>query len=173
MSVAGVSSSFSISDLSQQQNKIQQFRHEFQQLGVDLQSGNLSAAQTDFTTLQQLTGQQSTSSSQTSPLAQAFSQLGQDLQAGNLTAAQQDFTAITQDVQNAASQPTHHHHHHHHAEAPGQSNPIQQAFSQLGQALQAGNLQAAQQAYSNIQQDFQQFALGSGALTSGTVNATA
>ena len=75
---------------------IQQLQQEFKQLGSDLQSGSLSAAQSDFATLQQELSQASDSSSQSaSPLEQAFSQLSQDLQAGNLTGAQQDFQAIT------------------------------------------------------------------------------
>jgi hypothetical protein len=175
MSVAGISSSFSITDFKQQQNQIQQFRQEVQQLGQDLQGGNLSAAQSDFTQLQQLTGQQN-SSQISSPVAQAFTQLGHDLQSGNLTAAQQDFNTITQDVQNAVSQSQGHHHHHHHGGGGGQSNPVQDAIQQLGQDLQAGNLSAAQQAYSSIQQDFQNFASGSASSNpalAGSVNATA
>ncbi len=54
MSVAGISSS-NLFDFNTQsvQNRKQQFQQEFQQLGQDLQSGNLSAAQTDFATIQQ------------------------------------------------------------------------------------------------------------------------
>jgi outer membrane protein assembly factor BamD (BamD/ComL family) len=186
MSVAGISSSL-ISSLSQPQNRFQQFRQDFQQLGQDLQAGNLSAAQSDFTTLQQLTGQNSSASQSSHSISQDFSQLGQDLQAGNLTAAQQDFSTITQDIQKALSQGQvqgHHRHHHHHHEGGGdssQASAIQQAFSDLGQALQAGNLSDAQKAYTSIQQDFQQFAINGGApnsvgssgSTGGTVNTTA
>jgi soluble cytochrome b562 len=181
MSVAGISSS-SISSLSQYQNQFQKVRQEFQQLGQDLQAGNLSAAQSDFTTLQQLTGQKASTSQNGNSISQDFAQLGQDLQAGNLTAAQKDFSAITQDVQNAFSQVQGHHRHHHHGgggENSGSSSAIQQAFSQLGQALQAGNLSNAQQAYTSLRQDFQQFAVISGTLkgvgptASGTVNTTA
>jgi uncharacterized protein YukE len=55
MSVSAISGS-SFFDYSTQnvQNKMQQFQQEFQQLGQDLRSGNLSAAQADFATLQQL-----------------------------------------------------------------------------------------------------------------------
>jgi hypothetical protein len=45
-------------------------------------------------------------------------------------------------------------------------------LSQLGQALQTGNLSGAQQACSALQQDFQQFTNGTGA-TGGSVNASA
>ena len=89
MSVSGISSS-SLFDFNTQaaQNKRQQFLQEFQQLGQDLQSGNLSAAQSDFAALEQLKPQTSStaSSSSSSPIAQAFKQLSQDLQSGNVSA---------------------------------------------------------------------------------------
>jgi len=37
--------------------------------------------------------------------------------------------------------------------APNQQNPVQQSFSQLMQAIQSGNLQAAQQAYATLAQN--------------------
>jgi hypothetical protein len=93
MSLSGISTSSLLSYESQNtqtQNKLQQFQQEFQQLGEDLQSGNLSAAQSDFATLQQMAPQSASSTSVTSgnPLTQAFQQLGQDLQSGNISAAQ-------------------------------------------------------------------------------------
>ena len=158
MSVSGISSS-NLFDSSNQtiQNNMQQFQKEFQQLGQDLQSGNLSAAQSDFVTLQQL-GPQSNSNSaapNNSPIAQAFNQLAQDLQSGNLSGAQQDFATIKQDFQNQASQ-TQGHHHHHHGSGGSGGGAISQLFDQLGTALQSGNLSSAQQAYNSLMQDFQQ-----------------
>jgi outer membrane protein assembly factor BamD (BamD/ComL family) len=156
MSVSGISSS-SLFDYNTQsvQNRKQQFQQEFQQLGQDLQSGNLSAAQADFATLQQLGPQtNSTSSSQSSnAIAQEFSQLSQDLQSGNVSAAQKDYSTIQQDFQTHAGQA----HHHHHGGGGSGESAVSQLLSQLGQALQSGNLSAAQQAYSTLQQDFQQF----------------
>jgi|SRR5208337_3565981 len=166
MSVSGISSSSFFNYSAQSiQNRMQQFQQEFQQLGQDLQSGNLSAAQTDFSTLQQLTPQgNSTSSAQSNnPIAQAFSQLSQDLQSGNVSAAQKDYATIQQDFQSQATQ-THGHHHHHGGGGSGESE-ISQLLAQLGQALQSGNLSTAQQAYSTLQQDFQQFAQNNGLLT--------
>ena len=164
MSVAGILSSLSSNLLdfnnSSVQNKRQQFQQEFQQLGQDLQSGNLSAAQTDFTTLQQ-SGPQANSSLSTqsnSPIAQDFKQLGQDLQSGNVSAAQQDYAKIQQDFQNQAAGK--HAHHHHHGGGSG-GNAVSQLLQQLGQDLQSGSLTAAQQAYNALQQDFQQFAQSS------------
>jgi len=161
----------------------QQVKQGFQLLGQDLQSGNLSQAQSDFASLQQLLpgGQQSSlltpvSSAQSSnPLATAVSQLAQDLKSGNVTAAQSDFATVQQNLQPAGPQAgaTHGHHHHHHqsdgdsGQSSGQPNPISTLFGQLGQDLQSGNLSAAQQAYSSLQQDFQQFALNNSSTTSG------
>ena len=149
MSVSAIFSALNFTNpIHNQQSKIQRFRQAFQQLGQDLQSGNLSAAQTDFAQLQQ-TGQSN------NPIAQALQKLGQDLQSGNVTAAQQDFSVFKQDIQNAA----HGHHRHHHAggtqsSSSNQVNLILQAFSQLGQDLQAGDLAGAQKAYAAFQQQF-------------------
>ncbi|MGA9554758.1 MAG: hypothetical protein WBR30_21105 [Candidatus Sulfotelmatobacter sp.] len=170
MSVSGISSS-SLYNTQDIQNNAQQFRQEFQQLGQDLQSGNLSAAQSDFATLQNLGTQNSTATSQTnSPMAQAFSQLAKDLQSGNLSAAQQDFATIQQDFQNQSTQgqtgATQGHHHHHHGGSG--SSEISQLFDQLGTALQSGNLSTAQQAYSSLVQQFQQSSSTAGVQTAST-----
>jgi outer membrane protein assembly factor BamD (BamD/ComL family) len=142
------------------------FGSQVQQLGNNLQSGNLSAAKANFAALQQSAPQtSSTSSSQSSnPIAQAFTQVGKDLQSGNVSAAQQDYSTIQQDFKNQASssQATQGHHHHHHVSSVGGQNEISQVMGQLGQSLQSGNLSSAQQAYSTLQQDFQQFAQNSG-----------
>jgi hypothetical protein len=173
MSVSAISGS-GLFDYSSQavQNKTQQFQQEFQQLGQDLQSGNLSAAQTDFATLQQLAPQANPASTAQSsnPIAQEFNQLSQDLQAGNLSAAQQDYATIQQDFQNQAA-PVHHHHHHR-GGGGGGANPISQLLGQLGQALQSGNLSAVQQAYSALQQDFQQFGQSSATQAPGQSSPT-
>jgi hypothetical protein len=156
MSVSGISSiNFQDFHIQSMQSRMQQFRQEFQQLGQDLQSGNLSAAQADFATLQQL-GPQANSAQGAASITQDFNQLSQDLKSGNLSAAQQDFTKIQQDVQ---TQPVHAHHHHRQGQA---ANDISQEFSQLGQALQSGDLAAAQQAYKSLQQDFQMFSQNNG-----------
>ena len=172
MSVTGISSS-GFSDYGEQSVQKNQVAQEFQQLGQDLQAGNLSAAQSDFTTLQQLVAQAgsaaassaSNSSSQSgNPIAQAFSQLASDLKSGNLTAAQQDFAQIQKDFQNLAAQNQasgdngvelpHHHHR-------GGLNSVSQLFEQLGQSLQSGDLTSAQSTFAALQQDLQQFSTGS------------
>ena len=162
MSVSGISSS----SLYHTQNVQNSFQEDFQQLGQDLQSGNLSAAQSDFATLQNLQAKNSTTTSQSSsPIAQAFSQLAKDLQSGNLSAAQQDFATIQKDFKNQSTQgqtqATGGHHHHHHGGGSG-SNEISQLFDQLGTALQSGDLSTAQQAYSSLAQQFQQLSQNGG-----------
>jgi len=156
-------------------SKFQQLKTEFQQLGQDLQSGNLTQAQQDYATLSQnLPGGQAG----TNPLLQAFAQLGQDLQANNLQAAQQDYGTLQQDAQQQAAQVGGHHgHHHHHAEntsssssTPQQNNPISQAFQTLAQDLQAGNLSGAQSAFATLQNDLQQIG---GFVASGPSNTAA
>jgi len=181
MSVLGIASSSLFSYLAQNtQNKGQQFKQEFQQLGQDLQSGNLSAAQSDFAALQQNgpQGNSSSSSQSSSPISQEFKQLSQDLQSGNLSAAQQDYSTIQQDFQNlsAQGQSAQGHHHHHHGGGGGSSSnssssAISQLFNELGSALQSGNLSSAQQAYSSLQQDLLQFTQSSGS-SSGSTAAT-
>jgi outer membrane protein assembly factor BamD (BamD/ComL family) len=171
MSISAISGS-SCSDYSTQNSLFQQIQQEFQQLGSDLQSGNLSAAQQDYVTLQQELPQTSNSSSQsTNPLEQAFSQLSQDLQSGNLTAALQDYQTIQKDLQSQASQwsqsaqGTEGAGRHHHP--GGEKNQISQLMNQLGQDLQSGNLTAAQQDFSSLQSIFAQFS-GQQASTSST-----
>jgi len=166
MSVSGIfSSDLSIYSNQNAQNNRQQFRKEFEQLGQDLQSGNLSAAQADFVSLQQLGPQGTSTSAQgNSPLAQAFNQLAQDLQSGNLSAAQQDFANIQKTFQSHSEQ-THRHHHHH--QGGGNNSEVSQLFSQLGQALQSGDLSGAQQAYNSLMQAF-----GKGSGQSSTPSAT-
>jgi outer membrane protein assembly factor BamD (BamD/ComL family) len=167
MSVSGISSS-SLYGTQTVQNNFQKAQQEFQQLGQDLQSGDISAAQSDFTTLQNLLPQVSpttTAAAQsTNPITQAFAQLGKDLQSGNLSAAQSDFATIQQDFKSQASQgtqaPSAHHHHH-----GGGSSEVSQLFDQLGQELQSGDLSSAQQTYGALAQQFQQSATTNGALT--------
>ncbi len=183
MSIAGIASSSIFQLLSSQstQSPYQNFKQEFQQLGQDLQSGNLAQAQSDFAALQPSSGQSTaTSNPQTnaSPIATAFQQLSQDLQSGNLTAAQQDYSTIQQDFQqqSASGASGHAHHHHHHSggsqDSSSTQNTLSQLFSQLGQALQGGNLSSAQSAYASLQQDLTQLS-GAAASSSSSSSASA
>ncbi len=89
----------------------------FQSLGQDLQSGNLSAAQQDFATIQQSAqqaqasgqahhghhhhhgGGETNTNSPVSTLQQDFTSLGSDLQSGNLSSAQQAYSSLQSDLQ--------------------------------------------------------------------------
>lgn len=90
----------------------QSAQQEFQQLGQDLQSGNLSAARQDFAAIEQGTRQRTsqilhhhyhfsslgTQPSSTSSLTQDFGTLAKALQSGNLSAAQSAFTTLQQAI---------------------------------------------------------------------------
>jgi|HubBroStandDraft_6_1064221.scaffolds.fasta_scaffold86157_4 hypothetical protein len=84
MSVSGVSNQPIHFRYHSIQINMQQFKQEFQQFGQDLQAGNLSAAQAEFVTLQQLglQGLSTSTAQSSSPLAQAFKQLSQACRRG-------------------------------------------------------------------------------------------
>lgn len=162
MSVAGISSNFSAYNVQSVQTQMQQLAQEFQQLGEDLQSGNLSAAQSEFAQLQQTQSASGASSTQSNTsVSQLFKQLSQDLQSGNLSAAQKDYTSIQQDFQNQTSKV-----HHHHPHGAGNGGEIMNLFQQLGQDLQSGNLSSAQQAYNTLMQDLPQISQSTGGSSS-------
>lgn len=174
MSIAGISSNFLLNSLSPKQTSLQQFKDEFQQLGQDLQSGNLKAAQDDYAQLQKIEQQKNSSTSPsntTASVSQLFDQLGKDLASGNTSSAQDDFNDIMKAVQNNGSSVHHHHHHHGCGGSSSQTSAVQTDLNSLGQALQSGNLSAAQAAYTSVQSDLQ--AIGVGAVTSDAVSATA
>ena len=182
MSVSSIPSSSSLSQSWQNwQAKAQTIKTEFQQLGQDLQAGNLSQAQSVFSALSQnlpasLQSSSSVSLQSNSSLSQAFSALGSALQSGSLSAAQQAYTTMQQDVQQAGQ--VLHHHHHHQTVSGSQSttsstgSTVSQLFSSLGSDLQTGNLSAAQTAYSTLQQDLAQFGgtAGTASQWAGTLN---
>ena len=186
MSISGVSSSdvLQTSPAQAAQTKFQQIQSQFQKVGQDLQSGNLSQAQADFATLsqelpsgQQTSGSTATSSTTTGPtstIAKAFQTLGQDLQAGNLAASQTDFAAIQQNAQQQNSGQAQGHHHHHHGGGVSQQtgSTLQQDVTAPGTALQSGNLSSAQQAYVSFQADVQQAFPSFSAASSGTSTAS-
>ena len=140
------------------QSPFQTIQADFQQLGQDLQAGNLAQAQQDYVTLTQaLPGAQQNG---TGTLAQAFTALDNALQSGNPNQAQQAFSTLQQDIQQGPRAAHHFHHHHGGGEGGAQGNSISQAFNALGQALQSGNLSSAQQAFATLQQDLQPFGFG-------------
>jgi hypothetical protein len=149
MSVAGIASSC-LSALSSFQRNYQQVKGEFKQLGQDLQTGNLAQAQTDFITLSQSMASQLGANS---PVAQTLGTVGQSQQSANSPVGQPSFpppTAVPSP--NAVTRsPTPYQ-----GGIGGVQSTFTQMLNQLGQALQSGNLSAAQQAFSAAQQVWQQ-----------------
>jgi hypothetical protein len=93
--------------------------------------------------------------------APGMSSLGSNLQSGNLSAAQADFASIQQAMAKNGAQgaqgfhPHHHHGHHGGAATSVEGAAISQTLGQLGQALQSGDLQSAQQLFTSLQSDLQ------------------
>src|SRR6266850_1589665 len=77
MSITGILSTLTSNiDTQSIRSRMQQFRNDFQQLGKDLQTGNLAGAQADFAAPQK-DGPQTRSASQSSdPIAQDFDNSG-------------------------------------------------------------------------------------------------
>lgn len=183
MSVSSISSTSSslTEGLANWASMMKKVQSEFQQLGQDLQSGNTTQAESDYTTLSQTlsdfssdttstatTSADSTTStdSSTSSLTDAFNALGQDLQSGDLSAAQSDFTTLQSDLQQTTSQaapppppPTSSE-----TSTSTSTNSILKELSALGDALSSSDLTSAQTAYTSLQQDILQ--LGVSGLTS-------
>lgn len=174
MSISGIQSSVT----NPYQPVVNSVQQEVQQLSKDLQAGNLSAAQSDFATLQQAFSQSAATSgtasngtyaATTSPFEQAFNQLASDLKSGNLSAAQKDFSRVQQDLKSPVFHSTNPPHHLHggggwNGPSDGQNSPIQD-LNLVGQSLATSNLIGVQQAYATLQQQLRQFALGSGGVS--------
>jgi len=175
MSIAGIAASsfFSGAIAQSAHTKVKQAQQDFQQLGQDLQAGNLAQAQTDLTALLkafpeqastvQGVAQQGMAQNESSAVPSRFQQLSQDLKAGKLAAAQADFATLRQDLQPGTAPAIHPHRHPRYAEESAAStNGIAQVLSQLGQALRSSNISAAQQSYTTLLQEFQQADGGTG-----------
>ena len=93
MSTAAISANFSS---QQSSGYFQQRRADLQQLSQDLQSGNLSAAQQDFGSIQTLaqSGPLGGDAFKVSARQQDFTALGQALQSGDVAGAQQAFAQL-------------------------------------------------------------------------------
>jgi hypothetical protein len=153
MSVAGISTAslYPANNSNAPHNNIR-FRDDVRQLGQDLQSGNLSAAQQDFATLQQDGPSGSSSPTHSNnPVAQAFNQLSVDLQSGNLSGAQQAYSNVEQNSPKPSQAESHSLHHFVNGSGgTSQANPL---FLELGQELQNGTLSTAQQSYTALTPD--------------------
>ena len=126
MSISGIlSSGFLQKQLGAHSTPYQQ---SIEQLSKNLQSGNRSAAQSDFATLQKAFSASFTSAASASTAsisvaqAQAFNQLATDLKSGNLPAAQKDFSILQQDLGNLGGPGSINRSHHYHPVSSGSAD---------------------------------------------------
>jgi hypothetical protein len=150
MSVAGITS-INSNQLANVQQNLQKVQNEFKRLGQDLQSGNLTQAQADFVTFSQALASPPNFVGPSALDKQAGAA------AGSSPANPPNIVGPTALSQSASA--SHHRVH------------LRQALSQLGQALQAGNLVGAQQAFSTMSQIWQQFTGSSVASSAGSAQA--
>jgi hypothetical protein len=156
MSISGISSDPTVYQ-NYASSPFQHVKSDFAALGKALNSGDLTTAQTAFTTLQsdlQAAGQ--TQSGQqtgaTSQLSADLAALGKAIQSGNVSDAQKAFQTLQKDMQQARKA----HHHHDGGSAQNTQNTTSNPFSDLaaiGNALQSGDLSGAQSAFATLQQD--------------------
>lgn len=127
----------------------EKFKQEFHQLGRDLRSGDLEAAQADFATIQQFAPEQGPSVLGQSRLGKIFDRLAGDLQTGDLASAKQDYSTIHQIFRNRAR---------------AQGGGIGRMVDQPGHQVKSADSAPPQQAYSAVQNALQGFAEASNGL---------
>lgn len=164
---------------SQTQNTVQEALQDYVQLANDVQSGDLTDAQSAYSSLQQLiaSAQSSSgtnaSSNGSNTIQTDFTNLGTALQSGSVSQAQGAFSQLQSDLLGTAqpesgstgttaqpqsvTTPTS-------TETPAQQ--VQQDYAQLADALQSGSLTAAQSAFTALEQALQTQAGSSGNTTS-------
>lgn len=149
MNIESISSSS-----SGDRTRTQTIRQDLGALQSDLQSGNITQAQTDFATLLNdapgLKKELSATSAAANPGSQssALGALSTALQSGNVSGASTALTSLEQTMGRS-----HHHHHHGGFGAKGNEAAIQTDMQSLSGALRSGNLSGAQQAWAQLQQD--------------------
>jgi hypothetical protein len=122
--------------------RLQQFKQNFEQLGQDIQGGNLEAARSDLSAMAGLLRQQHLPASTDNALVHSLRQLQQDLEAGDVSAAQQDYAKLEKDVNQWAARIRHNSFLG--GEGPG---TVHQLFQQLGKAIESGDLASARQIF--------------------------
>jgi hypothetical protein len=116
MSIDAISASTNSNQTNDMQANLLQMRKYFEQLGQALQSGDLSGAQSAFSSLQQILSSSSANQGQATQqtgqntLTADMNALSQALKSGDMSKAQDAFTKLQQDMQ--AAQKGHHRHHH-------------------------------------------------------------
>ena len=152
MSIAGISSSTNL--YQDPTSQIQSVRADFSGLTTSLASGDLTAAQTAFTTLIQDLGSGAQSGQQTGAASQLRTDLtavGTALDSGNLSDAQKAFATLMQHLQ--AGGVHHHHRHHRGGSAQNTTGTVSADLTALGTALNSGDLTTAQKAFATLMQD--------------------
>ncbi len=153
MSISAISSG--LQTLTQQNPalpaNLKQFQQDFQQLGQDMNSGNLSAAKGDLSTLQQLGSSNLLNSS--TPIGQQVSKLSSELQAGNLSGAEQDYANLQQSFNHVKA----HFGYTGAGNSGGSDSTISTLLQQLGNEMQSTSQTNAQQTYATIQQNLLPF----------------
>jgi hypothetical protein len=149
-----------VSDLSQQhrQNPFQLIKQDFSQLASALQSGDLTDAQSAYSSIQQILGG---SQGPANTIQNDFSAVGQALQSGDIGTAQTAFSQLRTDVQtaqqsraNVAPTPVPVQDQFV-SQTPPPAQQVQQDYTQLANVLQSGNLTDAQSAFAALQQALQ------------------
>jgi hypothetical protein len=171
MSISALSGliSANYSNYGSVQSKMEKMQQAFSQLGRDLQSGDVPAAQSDLNALEQYMPQTSspasTSSTSSDSIAAELSRLSKDLQSGVGSSAQKDYSTIKQDFAKHAA-----HAHTHRAGSSGSdssSNEVLRELNALSSALQSNDTSGAQTAYSSLLSDLETYAQQNGlAITS-------
>lgn len=166
MSVSSVSQSQSA------QNIYQPIKTGLRQLAANLKAGDLTQAQSNYATLSSDISASQLQSNTT--LTDDLSALGAAIDAGNLTDAQAAFKTLAHDLRQVGRTRQHH-------QAPRDGGPlpveigdrpargpIADAFKSLKTALKSGDINAAQEAYSTLQQVLSQYGLNADAVASNS-----
>lgn len=174
MSIGSVTTATNPNQLTPAGTSRKGIRNEFLQLQQDLQSGNLSGAQSAYSSIQSSTQNlfRSQSTTGSSQAATDFQAIGQTLQSGSLSSAQNALTTFEQDMQavmqsggSGSSGAVHPHHRKHHG--GGMDSQQANAFSSLSSALQSGNTSTAESAVNTLLQEIQSTS-GSGSSSSSS-----
>jgi hypothetical protein len=152
MSVSAVSASTNV--YQDRMSQLQSVRQDFSSLTTSLASGDLTGAQTAFRTLVQDMGntgaQKSRQTGTTSQLPTDLTTLGTALNSKDLTAAQKAFATLLDDLKAGG---LHRHHHRHKGSAQNTTDTLNTDLTTLGNALNSGDLTAAQSAFATLMQD--------------------
>ena len=163
MSVSGISSR-----ISAYGSQFQQVKKDFLALQTDLASGDLTTSNQAYMTLtQDLQNVRQTQGIQggNSQVSTDLAAVGTALGSGDLGSAQSAFATLTQDLQQNVQQTQGtqggwqayvghgHHHHHHGGKSDSTGTSLGTDIAALGSALESGNLDQAQSAFTKLIQD--------------------